>query len=121
VKPSAKIDRRRDPPTLNEPIPHADEADLAGQARMVDDGIDECDAVPDELGENRDADAGDLPDRQRPVSGQDNDHPPVARPAAAVLVTSSVFWPAWESTSLTTQQSFIDDIASQNQPYRPDW
>lgn len=37
-----------------EPIPHADEADIAEQARAVDDGIDECDdAVPDELARTR--------------------------------------------------------------------
>ena len=36
-----------------EPLPPADEADIAEQARPVDAGIDECEVVPDELGENR--------------------------------------------------------------------
>jgi hypothetical protein len=94
------------------PIPHADEADIAEQARPVDDGIDECDAVPDELGENRDADAGDLVDQKLSVSGQDDDHPPAAGHAVAALATGRVFWPAWESDSLTTQRSFVDDMAS---------
>ena len=35
------------------PIPPADEADIAEQARPVDAGIDECDVGPDELGENQ--------------------------------------------------------------------
>ncbi len=46
-----------------DPLPPADEADIAEQARPVDAGIDECDVVPDELVENRDADAGDVLDR----------------------------------------------------------
>jgi hypothetical protein len=99
-----------------EPIPHADEADIAKQARAVDDGIDERDTVPDELDENQDADAGDLLEEQLPVSAQDD-----GGGAAAGLATSSVFWPAWESNSLRTQRSFIDDMASLNQSYRPDW
>ena len=99
-----------------EPIPPADEADIAEQARPVDAGIDECDVGPDELGENRDADAGDVLDQQRSVSGDDDDHPPAAGRAAASLV-----WPAWEPQSLTTQRSFIDAMASRNEPYRPDW
>ena len=50
------------------PIPPADKADIAEQARLVDAGIDElCDVVPDELGETRDADAGDALDQQRAV------------------------------------------------------
>jgi hypothetical protein len=99
-----------------EPIPPADEADMAGQARLVDDGIDECDVVPDELGENRDADAGDMLDQQRSVSGDDDDHPPADGRAATALG-----WPVWEPQSLTTQRSLIDDMASRNEPYRPDW
>ncbi len=52
--------------------------------------------------------------------GSDSEISAAGRPAAT-LVTGSVDWPAWESSSLTTQRSFIDDMASQNQPYRPDW
>lgn len=103
------------------PIPHADEADIAEQTRPVDDGIDECDTVPDQLGENQDADAADLLDQKLSVSGQDDDDPPAAGRAVATLVTGRVFWPAWESNSLTTQRSFVDDMASRNKPYRPDW
>jgi hypothetical protein len=76
-----------------EPIPHADEADIAEQTRPVDDGIDECDTVPDQLGENQDADAADLLDQKLSVSGQDDDDPPAAGRAVA-LVTGRVFWPA---------------------------
>ena len=61
---------------MNEPIPDADEADIAEQARPVDDGIDEPDAVPDEHGETREADAGVLLDQQLVVCGHDDDHPP---------------------------------------------
>lgn len=99
-----------------EPIPPADEADIAEQARFVDDGIDdECDPAPVELGENRDADAGDVLDQQLSVSGDDDDHPPAAGRAAALV------WPVWEPQSLTTRRSFVDDMASRNGPYRPDW
>ena len=49
------------------PIPHADEADIAEETRPVDDGIDECDTVPDQLGENQDADAADLLDQKLSV------------------------------------------------------
>jgi hypothetical protein len=104
-----------------EPVPHADDADIAEQARTVDDGIDECDALPDVLVESRDADAGDLLDQKLSVSGQDDDHPPAAGRAAAALAAGRVFWPAWESDSLTAPRSFIDDMASRNEPYPPDW
>lgn len=58
----------------------------------------------------------ELVDEQRSVSGDDDDHPPAAGRAATALV-----WPAWEPQSLTTQRSFIDAMASRNEPYRPDW
>lgn len=75
---------------MNEPFPHAGEADIAEQARLVDDGIDdEYDPVPDELGENRDADAGDLLDQQLSVSGHDDDHTlAVGRVAGGVSLAS---------------------------------
>ena len=46
-----------------EPIPHAGEADIAEQARPLDDGIDEYDALPELLCDNQDADATDLLDQ----------------------------------------------------------
>ncbi len=103
-----------------EPIPHADEADIAEQTRPVDDGIEEYDASPDALGDGWDADATDLFDQKLSVSGHDDDHPSAADRAAA-LVTSRVFWADWESNLLTTQWSLVDDMASLNEPYRPDW
>jgi hypothetical protein len=104
-----------------EPMPHADEADIAEQARPGENAIDEYDAIPDKPGENQDGDVGGLLDQKLLVFGHDEDHPPAAGRAAAALVTSSVDRPTWESNSLTTQRSFIDDMASQNQAYRPGW
>lgn len=109
------------PPTVIEPIPRADEADIAEQARPVDDGIEECDALPDSLGDSWDADATDVFDQKLSVSGQDDDHPPATDRAGAVLVTSHAFWLTWESNPLTTQRSSVEDVASRNEPYRPDW
>lgn len=43
-------------PTVTESIPHAIEADIAEQARLVDDDIEQCDALSDLPGDNRDAD-----------------------------------------------------------------
>ncbi len=63
--------------------------------------------------ENREADAGDGP-------GPDDDQPPAAGSAAAASVTGGN-WPVWEFNSFTTRRSFIDDMASRNEPYRPDW
>jgi hypothetical protein len=104
-----------------EPIPHADEADVTEQARPVGDDIEKCGTLPDALGDNRDADPSDLFDQKLSVSGQNDDHPPAGSGAAAALATSRVFWAAWESNSLATQRSFIDDMASLNEPYRPNW
>lgn len=61
-----------------EQFPHADVADIAEQARPVDDASDECDAVPYVLDDNRDVDTGDLLDQQVPVPGRDDDYPPAA-------------------------------------------
>jgi hypothetical protein len=96
-------------------IPHGDEADIAEQARPIDDGIDECDAAPDLLGENRDADATDVLDQKLAVFGQDDDRPPAAGRVAAALVAGSGFWPASGFSSLTTRWSFVDDMASRNE------
>lgn len=103
-----------------EPIPHAVKADLAEQPRSADDD-EQCEALPDLLGDNRDTDITDLFGQKFLVSGHDDDHPPATSHAAAAPVTGRVFWPAWESNSLSTQRSFIDDMASQNQPHRPNW
>jgi hypothetical protein len=104
-----------------EPIPDADAADVAEQARPVDDDIEQCDALPDLLGDNRDADTADLFDQKLSVSGQDDDHPTAAAHTAARSVIGHVFWSAWQSASITTQRSFVEDMASPNRPYRPDW
>jgi hypothetical protein len=77
--------------------------------------------IPGQLGENPNADAGDLLDQRLSASGHDDNHPSAADRAAAALVSSRVFWSAWESNSLTMQRSFIDDMASRNNPYGPDW
>lgn len=102
-----------------EPIPHAEEADIAEQARSVDDD-EQRDALPDLLGDNWDTDIADPSDQKLSVSGHDDDHPATSHSGAAP-VTGGVFWPAWESNSLSTQRSFTDDMASQNQPHRPNW
>ena len=101
-----------------EPIPHADEAEIAEQARPVDDGIEECRPLPKCLGENPDADAADAFES---VWGQNDDHPPAAGRAVARLVSGRVFWPSWGSNPFTRQRSFVEDMASLNEPYRPDW
>jgi hypothetical protein len=108
-------------PKVIEPIPDADEADIAGQALPIDDGIEEGDALPDALDDNPDADATDLFDQKLSAPGQDDDHPSAADRAVVALVTGRVVWPALESDSLTTQRSFVDDMASLNEPYRPAW
>ncbi len=66
-----------------ESIPHADEADIAEQARPVDDDLEECNGLPGALGDNREADVADLFDQKLSVSGHDDDHPPTASGAAA--------------------------------------
>jgi hypothetical protein len=104
-----------------EPIPHADEADVAEQARPVEYHIEQCDALPDLLGDNRDAETADHLDQRLPVSSHHDDHPPAAGHAAAWSVSGGVLWPAWQSDSFTSRRSFIRDMASRNQPYRPDW
>lgn len=102
-----------------EPIPHAAKADVAEQARSFDDD-EQRDALPDLLGDNWDTDIAGLFDQELSVSGHDGDHPATSH-ALGRPVTGRVFWPAWESNSLSTQRSFIDDMASQNQPHRPNW
>ncbi len=102
-----------------EPILHAVKADVAEQARSVDDD-EQRDASPDLLGDNWDTDIADLFDQKLSVSGHDDDHPATSHDLGRP-VTDRVFWPAWESNSLSTQRSFIDDMASQNQPHRPNW
>jgi len=82
--------------------------------------IEQCDALPDPLGANRDAEVADLFDQKLSVSGHDDDHPPAAGHAAA-LVTGRVFRPAWQSDPFTTRRSFVVDMASLNEPYRPNW
>jgi hypothetical protein len=42
---------------MTEPIPHADEADIAEQARSVDDGIDQYDSLSGEYGDGQQEDA----------------------------------------------------------------
>jgi len=101
--------------------PRCVSAQPAEQARPVDDDIEQCDALPDLLGDNRDADTADLFDQKLSVSGQDDDHPTAARHTAARSVTGCFFWSAWQSASITTRRSFVEDMASPNQPYRPDW
>ena len=73
-----------------EPIPNADKADIAEQARSVDDD-EQCDALPDLLGDNRDADIAEIFDQKLYVSGHDDDHPPATRHAVAGPVTGRVF------------------------------
>ena len=87
-----------------ESIPHADEADIAEQARPVGDGIEECDTLPDALGDNRDADVADLIDQKLSVSGQDDDHPPVASGAAAALASDGGF-PAGPGNPIRSQHN----------------
>ena len=87
-----------------EPIPNADEADTAEQARPADGGIEEHRPLPDVLGNNPDADAADIFEQQLSVSSQDDDHPPAADRAVAGLVTGGVFWLAWEASPLTKQR-----------------
>jgi hypothetical protein len=62
-------------PTVIEPIPRADDADIAEQARRVDDDIEEGDASPEPLGHNWDADIADLLDQRLSVSCRDDDDP----------------------------------------------
>ena len=101
-----------------EPVAHVDEADIAEGGRPVD-GADECHMIPSQLGENPNADAGDLLDQRLSTSGHDN-HPSAADRAGAALVSGRVFWSAWKSNSLVIQRSFIDDVASRNNPYGSD-
>ena len=95
---------------MMEPIPRAVKAEVAEQARSVDDD-EQRDALPDLLGDNWDTEMADPSDQKLSVSGHDDDHPAPSH-AAAAAVTGRVFWPAWESNSLSTQRSFIDDVAS---------
>ena len=76
---------------------------------------------PMSLGDNREADASDVFDQQLAGSGHDDDYPPATGRAGAALVTGSGFWPASEFSSLITQRSLIDDMASLNESYRPNW
>ena len=101
-----------------EPIPHADKTDVAEQARSVDDD-EQCDALPDLLGDDRDAGIADLFDQNLYVTSHDDDHPPATSPAVAGPTARRTFWSAWESNSRSTQRSFIHDIASRGEPYRP--
>ncbi|MCV7035719.1 hypothetical protein [Mycobacterium heckeshornense] len=100
---------------MTDPIPHADEVDIAEQSRTIDDCNDEHTAAPNELGESQDADVGDLHDQQLPGPSQDDDDRPAAGHSAKAL-DSNVFRLPWESNSLTSRRSFIDDMATQNQP-----
>jgi len=50
-----------------EPIPHAGEADIADQGRLVDD-VDKGRAPPEALGDNRDADTADMSDHPSRVT-----------------------------------------------------
>ncbi|BBY38540.1 hypothetical protein MMAN_26740 [Mycobacterium mantenii] len=102
------------------PIPHADKTDVAELARPVDDD-EQCDVLPVLLGDDRDDDVADLFDQKLSVLAHDGGHPPAVIHAAAAPVTDRVFWPTWESNALSTQRSFIDDLASRNQPYRLNW
>jgi len=72
------------------PISQADEADVAGQPRPVDDDIETLSVSSHGSG-------------------------------AAAALADRGFWPVWQSNSLGTQRSFIDDMASLNGPYRPNW
>ena len=58
-----------------DPIPHADDGDVAEQARSVDDDIDESEGVTGELRENWNADAGDLLEQQVAVPGDGEEQP----------------------------------------------
>jgi hypothetical protein len=58
-----------------DPIPHADDGDVAEQARSVDDDIDESEGVTGELRENWNADAGDLLEQQVAVPRDGEEHP----------------------------------------------
>ena len=66
-----------------DPIPRADDADTAEQARSVDDGIDESSVLLGEFGDNVEADAGDVLEQQLAVSGDEDERPPVSRPRVA--------------------------------------
>lgn len=50
----------------SEPIPQADDADLAEQARPVDDDVDESDSLADDYGDAGESDTGTMDD-QRPM------------------------------------------------------
>lgn len=94
-----------------EPIPQVDDAEGALQARPVDDDTEERDTLPETRSDNSDAAAGDLSDQKLSVSVQGD--------GAAAALADRGFWPIWQSNSVATQRSFIDDMASLNEPYRP--
>jgi hypothetical protein len=73
-------------PTVIEPIPHADDTDVAEQARPVDDDIEEGDASPEPLGHNWNAGVADLLDQRLSVSCRDDDDPLAVGHAAAESV-----------------------------------
>jgi hypothetical protein len=104
-----------------EPIPHADEADIAEQARRVDDDIERWTRHSDLLDDNRDADVADLFDHKLSVPRNVDDHPAAAGHAAAEPVTGRVLWSTWQSDPFKTRRSFVEDMASLNAPYRPNW
>jgi hypothetical protein len=58
-----------------DPIPHADDGDVAEQARSVYDDVDESEGLTGELRENSNADAGDLLEQQVAVPGDGEEQP----------------------------------------------
>ncbi|MCW2512851.1 MAG: hypothetical protein JWR11_1893 [Mycobacterium sp.] len=68
---------------MTEPIPHADEADLAEQARPAYDDLADIDSPPDEEGGayevdrdgDSEADVGDVVEQRQPVWIADDERP----------------------------------------------
>lgn len=95
------------------PTPQAEEVDLAEQARPVEDDIEERETLPEPRGDARDADVSDSMDQK--LSG------PVHGKGGPTALTDRDFRPIWQSNSVATYGSFIDDMASMTEPCRPNW
>lgn len=57
-----------------EPIPHADDADVAEQTRSVDDGLDDGAQPAGDLGADVTADAADVWEQHLAVSANEEEH-----------------------------------------------
>ena len=57
---------------MTEPIPQADEADVAEQTQSVDDDAEEYETAPEPFGDTQDADVADWFDQRSWVEYRDN-------------------------------------------------